>query len=515
MSEFCNRSLRAFRRLSGDRTGAIVVIFALALIPMMMLAGMAIDYGANANLRQQAQNAVDATVLSLAKLPPATTDAVLRDRATKQVTAALNRSQSADLAIATDRTGDSITVTVTGTTPTTLTRIAGFTGLPLTVSGTARRGSGNLEIALVLDNTGSMRGTKLANLKAAATDLVTGLFGEADPARPNALKIAVVPFSMTVNVGPANAGAPFIDRDGLSSIHSQIFAQKANRLALFGKLGVPWGGCVEARPMPYDVSDTPASAAVPDTLFVPYFAPDESDYDVNAVNDYLNDYPLLGGLLVLDNRIRQGQVAKYGTAFKVSKTDRSGGPNGYLYGPNAGCELQPITPLTTSKATLTGAIGAMTVSGDTNIPLGLVWGWHALSPSGPLVRGADATDATVRKYVVLMTDGQNQISNTLSSNGSFYSGLGYIWANRVGTVSSDPGARTAALDGRLATLCTAMKAAGIQIFTVRVEVADGGGGVLRTCATSPSMSFDLTDSADLTTAFRAIGARIGELRIAR
>ncbi len=493
----------------------VVLTFALALIPMLMLGGVVIDYGANLNARQQAQNAVDAAALALAKLPPATTDAVLSDKASRQVTAAMAKTQAPAVTVLTARSGDTITVTVNGTTPTTLTRLAGFTGLPLAVSGTSRRGSGNLEIALVLDNTGSMRGTKLTNLKAAAQDLVTSLFAQVDPAKPNSLRMAVVPFSMTVNVGPANAGASWIDKDGLASYHSQIFATKANRLALFGKLGVAWGGCVEGRPMPYDVSETAAVPGTPDTLFVPYFAPDESDYDGNAVNDYLWDYPLLGGLLVLDNRVRQGQVAKYGTAYKVSKTDRSGGPNGYLYGPNAGCELQPITPLTTSQATLTSAVSALTVSGDTNIPLGLVWGWHVLSPIGPLVKGVDYTDQTTRKFVVLMTDGQNQISSTASDNASFYSGIGYVWANRIGTVSADQATRTRTLDGRLATLCSNMKATGIQIFTVRVEVTDGTSDILQACATNPSMFFDVADSSNLSAAFRAIGAQISELRIAR
>ncbi|KQO69726.1 hypothetical protein ASF22_03850 [Methylobacterium sp. Leaf87] len=515
MDDLFNRIRSNLQRFGAGQGGGVVLIFAVALIPMLMLVGLVIDYGTNSNVRQQVQNAVDATVLSLAKLPASTTDAVLRDKASRQVTAALARSQMADVTVATERSGDTIRVTVTGTTPTTLIRLAGFTNVPLSVSGASRRGSGNIEIALVLDNTGSMRGTKLANLKAAATDLVENLFREVDPAKPNALRMAVVPFSMTVNVGPGNAAASWIDKDGLASYHSQIFASKANRLALFAKAGVSWGGCVEGRPIPYDVSETAATAATPDSLFVPYFAPDESDYDGRAVNDYLADYPLLGGLLVLDNRVRQGQVAKYGTSWKVSKTDRSGGPNGYLYGPNAGCELQPITPLTSSKATLTSAVSAMTVSGDTNIPLGLVWGWHALSPNGPLVKGVAYTDTTVRKFVVLMTDGENQISNPNSDNASFYSGTSYIWANRVGTVSSDQGARTAALDGRLSALCGNMKSAGIQIFTVRVEVTDGTSDLLRSCATNPSMFFDISNSSDLTTAFRAIGAQISDLRISR
>ncbi len=40
---------------------------------------------------------------------------------------------------------------------------------------------------------------------------------------------------------------------------------------------VTWGGCVEARPMPYDATDDAASTGTPSTLFVPMFAPDEPD----------------------------------------------------------------------------------------------------------------------------------------------------------------------------------------------------------------------------------------------
>ena len=38
-----------------------------------------------------------------------------------------------------------------------------------------------------------------------------------------------------------------------------------------------WQGCVEARPYPYNVNDTPRVLDGPATLFVPMFAPDETD----------------------------------------------------------------------------------------------------------------------------------------------------------------------------------------------------------------------------------------------
>ncbi len=113
--------------------------------------------------------------------------------------------------MALQRADDTIKVTLNATTPTTLTA----SGASPACRSWSRAPPGALRqpgIALVLDNTGSMRGTKLANLKAAATDLVNSLFKEVDPAKRTP-QMAVVPFSMTVNVGPANAGRE-LDRQG-------------------------------------------------------------------------------------------------------------------------------------------------------------------------------------------------------------------------------------------------------------------------------------------------------------
>jgi hypothetical protein len=131
------------------------------------------------------------------------------------------------------------------------------------------------------------------------------------------------------------------------------------------------------------------------------------------------------------------------------------------------------------------------------------------------VKGAPYFDTTTRKFAVVMTDGQNTSGYRNNSNESIYSGIGYIWANRLGTTSQDAATRTRAIDGRLALLCTNMKAAGIQIFTVRVEVTEGTSDLLRDCATNPSMFYDVSDSGNLTATFRAIGAQISELRISR
>ncbi|MCE4222515.1 pilus assembly protein [Methylobacterium sp. C25] len=508
-------------RLRRHEGGNVAAIFAVTSVPMVMMAGVTIDYGANSAVKQQLQNAVDATTLSLAKLPLTLSQSDLESRAITQIAAAMAKSQIAGLKIDAQRSDGNYTVTATGTTPTTLTRLAGFSSLPLKVIGTTKRGSGNLEIAMVLDNTGSMDGAKITNLKAAATKMVGDLFDQVDPAKPNSLKIAVVPFSQTVNVGASNVTAGWLDTKGLASYHSQIFNAKGNRLALFATLGQPWAGCVEGRIMPYDVQDTAASQTAPDTLFVPYFAPDESDNDGDAINNYLQDYATSAENKIANNngvkdRDRQGLLAKYALPVWKTATSNLQAPN-YAKGPNYQCSMQPITPLTTTKSTITTAIANMNATGETNIPIGLAWGWHNLSPNGPMVKGAPYSDQNTRKFIILMTDGDNTNFRYSSDNGSKYSGISYIWTKRIGNLNeySSDAARTKAMDARMSILCDNIKSAGVQIFTIRVEVKSGTSTLLQSCASNPGMFFDVADSANLTAAFQQIGAQISELRLSR
>ncbi|MFB7881494.1 ubiquitin-activating E1 FCCH domain-containing protein [Brevundimonas diminuta] len=71
--------------------------------------------------------------------------------------------------------------------------------LPVGVSSEVVRASRNVEVALVLDITGSMSGSPLASLKEAAKDLV-GLVVQ-EQQSPFTSRVALVPYSMGVNLG--------------------------------------------------------------------------------------------------------------------------------------------------------------------------------------------------------------------------------------------------------------------------------------------------------------------------
>jgi hypothetical protein len=123
----------------------------------------------------------------------------------------------------------------------------------------------------VLNNSGSMAGQPLADLGVAAKNLTSVLFAGYEGT--DKVRLAIVPFAGSVNVGAAQQGAAWIDSGGLSPVHYENFAEQRPRFQLFTELGVRWGGCVEVRPSPHDVTDSVPQSAVPASLFVQMFAP--------------------------------------------------------------------------------------------------------------------------------------------------------------------------------------------------------------------------------------------------
>jgi hypothetical protein len=161
------------------------------------------------------------------------------------------------------------------------------------------------------------------------------------------------------------------------------------------------------------------------------------------------------------------------------------------------------------------AIGNLTPVGDTNIPLGLVWGWHLVSPNTPFADGAPYETTTTKKIIVLMSDGENNVLDPGTGGGSSYSGISYLTHDRLGLKSGNEGQRQKALDDRLALLCSNIKARGIRVYTVRLEVTQGTSTVLQNCATNPQMFYDVQSAATLQQVFTAIAGEIVNIRIAK
>lgn len=529
LPKMLSAAARRLRHAGRDESGAAAVFFAVSLILFAPLTLGMMDIYLASSQRNRLQDALDAATLFAARSTATTTPAIdaIGDKALTS-----NLVLPSDVRVVASNftlSGD----TVVGYAEVTPSAIAPglWAHQNISANATVVRSVDRLEIALVLDNTGSMLGTKLDTLKTAGASLVDKLAAAAARSTdPNPLKISLVPFSMTVRVqgttptstynttthsGP---GIPlWIDPQGVASVNAgaaganDTFASKTDRFTMLKQMGnQSWEGCVESRRQPYDIQEDAPVSTTPATMFTPFFWPDEPDTNAAYKNNYLADVSTSSNY-----KTREQYVAKY-----VSAPNKTGEfMTGYTYGPNAGCGLQKIIPLTSDTASIKNAINAMVAVGDTNIPMGLMWGWHTLSPNAPLANGSAYGTQHLKKVVILMTDGTNTMTDPGSSNSnrSYYSGLGYIWQTIMQglTTSSSAAARQTAMDARLTQLCTNMKAKDIVIYTVRVEVTSGASTVLQNCASGADKFYDVQDVSQLSVAFDAIAGSIDNLRISK
>ena len=281
---------RNSQRLIKDVRGNVAVIFGVAIIPIVLGVGVAVDYGRALMVRERMQSALDAATLAVGSWP-GLSNAQMQAKAQEYFNANYPASNSFGTVspLQLSISGNSIVVSVSGSVPTTFMKLANIDHVDVGASTTVLVGMGTAEVALALDNSGSMAGSKISALKTAASDLVDTLFTAAQNSpETDPIKIAIVPFAAGVNVGSQYANASWVDTGNKNPYHAD--AQRfygapstTNNFTLLSSLktssgaAVTWAGCVEARPMPYDASDDAPSTGAPSTLFVPMFAPDEPD----------------------------------------------------------------------------------------------------------------------------------------------------------------------------------------------------------------------------------------------
>jgi Flp pilus assembly pilin Flp len=319
-----------FRR---DERGVFAVVFGLMAIVLVALGGAVVDYVSLEQARSRAQIALDAAALALQPeiFKPDYNEEHVRQLAEAMMVERIGDSRisaSIDEVVTLPQDG-SLFFRASVRVPTTFVALVGVDMLPAQLQTEATRKKLELEVVMVLDNSASMqnesRMTRLVDAAKCATYIlmyskVQDAPGNSQTCVPTAdatlvedVRVAIVPFTMFVNVGPTNANASWIDWTGASSIHFDNFDNDddENRLVLsapgysfptrrtlFTATGEAWRGCVEARPHTktgsrateyLDTDDTTPSGG--DTLFVPLFSPDL----VNGIggNSYLNDSPAI------------------------------------------------------------------------------------------------------------------------------------------------------------------------------------------------------------------------------
>jgi Flp pilus assembly protein TadG len=347
-------TLRAFR---SDRRGNIAVIFGLALLPLIGALGAAVDYSRASATRTAMQAALDSTALMLSKESTTLSSSELQTKARAIFNELFKRKDAtADITelpqiTPTETGGFQLKLSASGSVDSSFTRVfKGENSITLKVNSEVVWGLKRLELALALDNTGSMaQSAKMSNLKTAAHTLLRTLKDTSK--KPGDIKVAIIPFDTSVKIGTAYKDQPWFDYDSITCGSSGGWGSGWGGGGWGGSGGSSctsttwknyWEGCVRDRAQPYDVQDTAPDSAVAATL-----------------------YP----------------AHDCGT-------------------------LATAMPLSSDWTALNSKIDAMEPNGNTNVTIGLAWAWAALTSNAPYMEAAvPATD--LDKVIIILTDGDN------------------------------------------------------------------------------------------------------------
>lgn len=486
------------RRFVENADGNFAMLSAIATMSLALTVGLAVDTAVLRKERQNMQSSADVISLAIAKEELTRSgDMIALGNSFLDARYGNNAVTITDAR----KTGDEYSVELSQTAGTIFMKLLNKSTVDLRVSSTTTYERLNLDLSLVLDNTGSMRGRKLAALKTASNTLVDTLM-DGQPSAAGT-QIGLVPFAQWVNVGADGTPQPWLDIRGQSSQNQTYFDSPVSRVDLYNSMGKARNGCVENRLPPYDIDDTTADPSDPNTLFQPAFHPDMADTQRGAYT-YLADNS--GG----NSLARLRNTAKYGAALPA-------GALGPAFAIDTSCSdaRREVTPLTNNKRTVKRAINAMYAQGYTNIANGAAWGFRAVSPNAPFTQGRPYSDVKTRKAMVILTDGMQTIGGPRGGFSSGYTPFGFLGEPAVNGKTRLTGTNAkSALDSKLLEVCAAAKAKGILVYTITFELRDAATKqTMQTCASNPAMYFDARSASELTPAFKKIASSLSSLRI--
>tara|TARA_B100001989_G_scaffold246955_1_gene218525 strand:- start:1472 stop:2872 length:1401 start_codon:yes stop_codon:yes gene_type:complete len=372
--------IRTFVR---DKTATIAIMFGIMAPVLIGVAGMSLDYSQAYLVKQRLAQALDAA--ALAGAAASTEEAEIEQRVLDFFHANYPPEKlGIEYTPSVQVVGDEVRVGGSARYETTFLRVIGVDFIDVSAETTVVREVQGIEVVLVMDNTGSMStNNNIGALRNAASNFVYIMYG-IDPddgalADPSSLddmatrdrdyiKIGLVPYSTSVNVGPYGLGE---DRNG--DYYGEAFVNNPHDLSYtdYYNTSTNWFGCVLAHDYPADTTDH------------------EGPWDMYRYCRDEDDTP-------------------------ICDLDYYGNPKRK---PNYICPRTPILPLSTSPTEQKNVIDTMVASGHTYGNYGMVWGYRVISPSLPFDEGVEWENQYWRKAIVMMTDGQNTMHNKYSTYG--------------------------------------------------------------------------------------------------
>lgn len=481
------RTERLFTDYCKNTAGAIAIIFALMVPVIVGMVGLAVDFASSNHVRQRLCSAIDASALAAAA---SSTDSYVIEQKVKAFFEA-NYPEDTIGVPATpvvSVTSDYVQVTASATYYTTFSAALGRTEMNISCSSKVKRDVRGIEVVLVLDVTGSMGNSNMAALRTATKSFVEILYNKTSS--PESVKVGIVPYAVTVNLGTMAGNSLYVDDSSLpSGVSLELMYSQSDINNNYNTN--EWHGCVMARTPPYDEQDV-GTAIGGD--WIPYWWADPRALNWSDTNNNNWDSAYSGSM--------QPQWSKQNNRRT----------------PNLGCpEYNHIVPLTNDETALISYLDNLIQwhRGGTLGNLGMIWGVRVISPEEPYTEGSEYDDSRVQKVIVMMTDGNNQVwkKGGIYTN-SDYSAYGYVSSSGpLGTNS-----RTTAMhkvNDKFARICTYAKSKGVKIYTVVFKSSASSNTKLyyQNCASKSENYHYAPSESDLIDTFEEISEEISVLHI--
>jgi Putative Flp pilus-assembly TadE/G-like len=513
-----------FRSFHRCQNGAVTLMFGLFALVLFGILGAAIDYSRWVHAQTRTADVLDAAVLAAGRhlqSDPQNTTAAL-EMAEAYFNEAIKRNNLPIGQTATFTMSDNdmaINGSVNTKIKTPLLGVLQFRDLPVIAEAkamlaTGGNGGSELEVSLMLDVTGSMcadgegpctSSPKLDALKIAAQDLVNiVIHNEGD----SVARVALVPFSTRVRVGGYTNGLD----EGTATL----------RMKQLTNLDARWTGwynyCLDSSGSNASESggswtcNQYESRHVENWKVMPCVTdrsgPQKSTDAAPGANAWLNAHGGTRFPLSLDSTDTP-LLAERGQA-QADPADH------WDYNEDGSCadvsEANVIHPLTSNKTGLMDAIDDLEAYGATGGALGTAWAWYMLSPNWSSIWAGTSAPGSYSDLSAVSASGAPKLRKiaVLMSDGVYNTIRGWKDSDKE-TVSNDA-----------VTLCTNMKAAGIEIYTVGFNLDElapvdrtRAENTLMSCGTDVSHFYNALNSDELQVHFRDIAMKLSTLFLAK
>ncbi len=490
--------------------GNVAIMTAVVFLPLVMSVGLVIDYSRISHTQSNLQSAADAAALAAA------VQSSLPNAERKKIAENMLRANYKDYPtkrISVNFVDDAVVVKPLVSLPMTFFGLFGKRQIDIEVVAETVSASEALEVVLVLDISGSMRATLSSGRKRidVLKDSVNLLLDRLEGLGNTKIKVGIVPFTMSVNIGKSNT-AMVVGEDN----------------ALFN--GTEWKGCV------FEQSKGNYTADNPGSKFQTYIYPPMPNATTSSAFCLNRSNGTNGGYR------------------NMTEANFSNSKRAQFDGPNKNCVRYPMQPLTADIRKVRTHLTGLQAHGNygTIIGPGVTWGLRVLSPDWPFQEGAKWNSNT-RKFMIVVTDGEqtteaeyvrptcNQVKNTSEKfvftpfaynlTGDEISDFGpqgiltpYGFIRDSDPFNSNP-ANWADVRKDLETI--SLKACGeakrkraggaVEVYTIGVsnDTKPGTGvyNLLNNCASSPDKHYFAPDVSALVGAFDDIAAKITKLRL--